>query len=104
MLTFRECTVCRESHALRADGRMSIHETADGVRCEEPVQSAPRRSVERRRNEGQRHDVDEERQAAFDYGADRKKRRLPKPDRFDRTIYATGRPTIVRGGLPGTQR
>lgn len=33
MLTFETCSVCRESHALKRDGTMSVHDNAQRERC-----------------------------------------------------------------------
>lgn len=112
MLKFRDCKVCEESHAVRADGRMSIHQDARGNRCEEPeptrVSSEPRRVREPRtrltpeqhaaRRE-MKHEWDAEREAAF---AVARSAKLPekKRERFDRSIYAVGGAHVVHGGLP----
>ncbi len=113
MLRFRECLVCHESHALRPDGRMSIHTDARGARCEEPGTSAP---VERARagRPAERRDrrvtprlapepeESSELDEAFGVANDRRRKVDDRPPRGqDRGIYVTGRPGIVHGGSPG---
>lgn len=98
MLKFRDCTQCGESHALRPNGQMSIHQTAAGDRCEEPLPREEQKKARRRRQR------DAEREAAFDLAAERKRRKPQKRDRFDRSIYAVSGPSYVSGGLPGSSR
>lgn len=107
-LTLRDCRECGESHALRPDGRMSIHTTARGERCTEPDVPAAPRSDERprqprRQREPERGEIDPELQAAFDVSDARRRRQDDREPRgFDRRIYATGSVHTVRGGVPGT--
>lgn len=128
MLQFRDCRVCGESHALRQDGLMSIHTTADGLRCEEPAppeRRHPSRSTTRRshaREERDRHtrekldklgdtsrlpkwQRDREREAAFKVASESKRRKRDEARSssapFDRKIYAVGGYRTVSGGNPG---
>lgn len=127
---YRKCTVCHESHSLLKNGRMSIHTTADGKRCEEPAppkpaqrekreKRAPIRTPRSRMDEraqanamrlGDQSQLPEwqrdlELKAAFDVAAERKRKKghggSGKSEPFDRKIYATGGIRTVNGGSPG---
>lgn len=105
-LTFRDCRECGESHALRSDGRMSVHSTATGTRCTEPeaVAAPPETNRTRapRRVDSPHHQVDPELQAAFDVSDARRRREDDRgPKSLDRRIYATSDVHTVRGGNPG---
>lgn len=115
MLKFRECLVCHESHALRPDGRMSIHTDARGARCEEPGASSPVEHARAERFASKRADAratpkrqperDEpsELDEAFGIANDKRRKVDDRPPRGrDRGIYVTGRPGIVHGGSPGS--
>lgn len=107
-LQFALCSGCQEDHALRPDGRMSIHDNASGQRCPGPA-GEPRPCAQRSRPERAQtrpeKDMDPELAAAFEY-VNTHRKKDPDPDRaargLDRRIYATGRPQITSGGLPGT--
>lgn len=122
-LKFRTCSECREEHALRADGRMSVHATASGVRCEEPAASAtslPTAPVSARRGprrprEGQGLEPYEvavaevRRQKRELRGAgnplhglsDELERLGGDIDPKGRTLYGVSGLRVVRGGAPG---
>ncbi|WP_152641714.1 hypothetical protein [Microbacterium hydrocarbonoxydans] len=107
-LKFRDCRECGESHALRPDGRMSIHTTNSGARCTEPTAQAAAESGKALRPSRTvsltpRADEDDpELQAAFDASnARRRKVDDREPGRPDRRIYATTGVRTVRGGVPG---
>lgn len=101
-LQFRTCRMCGESHALRRDGLMSIHETVDGERCTEPE---PQRTTRfPRPPTPEAWERDKEREEAFDLAAERKSRKTsaaPRAPKFDRKIYAVGGVRTVSGGSPG---
>lgn len=99
-LQFAECAQCHETHAVRANGEMSIHTTAAGDRCAPPVRVQPQanRTIERRIEEPAEPD---ELAEAFAVVGERKKpsqRDTPAP--FDRGIYVIDRAQKVSGGLP----
>lgn len=102
----RECIECGEDHLLRADGRMSIHITADGARCEEP--EPPRHPAPAERRTRGRTYGDREKDIAHEYAATQRGRNRGPDDRpdpgLDRRIYATEGATFVRGGAPGSKR
>lgn len=106
--------MCHESHALRPDGRMSIHTDARGARCEEPGTSAPVERARAERFEARRGaglftprrapetEEPSELDEAFGVANDRRRKVDDRPPRGrDRGIYVTGRPGIVHGGSPG---
>jgi hypothetical protein len=124
-LKFAECTQCHETHAVRSNGSMSIHQTATGQRCTPPVlvpeparppgpsrstraAEPPRRPSRRERADAEWEKrrrsagpVDPELEAAFDLAAEGKKpSQRDQPAAFDRRIYAMGGVHLVRGGLP----
>lgn len=128
VLQFRTCSQCGESHALRRDGAMSIHQNAAGERCTEPSAPArtparpkqrtqePGRAERERAKRGQekltqlgdqtqlpKWQRDLERKAAFQVAAERKRGRggAKKSDPMDRKIYAVGGIRTVNGGAPG---
>lgn len=112
-LIFEVCTECGESHALRPDGRMSIHQTAAGTRCagrvsvgkqpaREPARLPQTEARKPRRNDPDPEDS--ELQAAFGVANEKRLRRFvsePNTKPFDRRIYGVNGAQIVRGGQPG---
>lgn len=114
-LAFEICGACAERHAVQRNGRMSIHTTALGGRCEgptfpEPVihqrPAAPRpvRKKPARPEEKQWERCDDpELEAAFDFVHEEKVRRRHAGP-LDRRIYATDDVHTVRGGLPTLSR
>jgi hypothetical protein len=112
MLKSRECVVCHESHVLRPDGRMSIHQNARGERCEEPdtrtavddarsERHAQKREAARPRRQVA-EDVPSELDEAFGVAADKRHKRDDRPPRgLNKGIYVTGRPSFLNGGSPG---
>lgn len=120
-LRFAECAQCHETHAVRANGLMSIHQTAAGARCAPPAPADPparpraarAAEPERRPSRRERADaewekrrraagpLDDELEAAFAVAGERKKpSQRDQPAAFDRRIYAVGGAHVVRGGLP----
>lgn len=100
-LKFAACPQCHEEHAVRANGELSIHQTAQGERCTPPPVASPPRVP--RPSAATTEFVDEEREAAFDLARTRQRmgRRDDRPDPgLDRRIYAVGGAHVVRGGLP----
>jgi hypothetical protein len=101
-LQFQECPQCHESHAVRANGLMSIHQTAAGERCAPPTPPAATGRRTSERSTGSSTPEDEELAAAFDFVLEerRKPRGRDTDAGLDRRIYAVDGARPVRGGLP----
>jgi hypothetical protein len=99
---------------MRSDGRMSIHETAAGIRCPggthveaQAARRVPQREHQLEPKKARRNDPDtndSELQAAFEVANQKRLRRfVSEPDTkpIDRRIYGVSGAQIVRGGQPG---
>lgn len=107
-LQFGICAACGEEHAVRRDGRMSIHDTAAGERCPgppaDPVTPAPRRAAPpvARPNTRESEDTEFQRAVAIAGQPRWERYRRPETQPFDRRIYGTGWQQKLNGGLPGS--
>ena len=106
-LEFRLCKVCDERHAVRSNGLMSIHSTAAGERCEEPVVQAPSPRVLKpapvrmtKPSTASKFDDYDEIQDAFTVAAETKHQDPVADVRPAKTVYVTKDTRLVSGGLP----
>lgn len=132
-LKFATCPICKEEHALRANGQMSIHTTADNLRCDPteqlrrtsirllpPEEQKKRRAAHKQRREQERAEL--ERIRRLDREREERLAKRAPLDEYDEAYLKMdmepshvrqfdtfdrriyGMSQVVRGGLPGTSR